>query len=106
MQSLEPLTRRNGCRSAAAAENYPKHCGYGPVNRGEYLTETLEAGMPARAAAWRSAPRPPLPSPSETRVAFRTPPNRRGRTLRIRRRGATLRAAMSFAVISGPESAA
>ena len=34
-------------------ENFPPHCGYGPVERGEYLTETLNAGMPARAAAWR-----------------------------------------------------
>mmetsp|Transcript_777 Transcript_777/g.1238 ORF Transcript_777/g.1238 Transcript_777/m.1238 type:complete len:300 (+) Transcript_777:64-963(+) len=35
-------------------ENYPTHCGYGPIERGEYKTETLEAGLPARAKAWHS----------------------------------------------------
>ncbi len=34
-------------------ENYPPHCGYGPVFRGEYLyTELVNDGMPARARTW------------------------------------------------------
>ena len=37
------------------ANNYPDHCGYGPVSYGEgHRTEKKDAGMPARSKTWQA----------------------------------------------------